>query len=219
MQAIASPDALWPRPEFFPGAELNFAENLLYPKADPSENSYAVIEASETSRGFVTWRELRERVRQCSIAMRNAGVKEGDRVAAYVANHCNALVAMLSATSIGAVWTAISPDTGVPAVLDRFQQIAPTLIFADNAVVYNGKVHQTYDKLREILNGLPNLATCVVFETVSSAYFDITGLHLPRGSVIWYSEFVQRNIDDSALEFAQLKPDQPVYILISSCTT
>ena len=210
---------MFPRPPFFQDARLNFAENLLYPTSNPDDDSYAVIEASEKTRNYVTWRELRERVRQCSHAMRKAGVKEGDRAAGYVANHCNALVAMLSATSIGAVWTAISPDTGVHAVLDRIQQIGPVILFADNAVMYNGKVHHMHDKLRDIAKGLPSLKACIVFETVPTANFDLLDMSSAARKAFWYGQFVQIIPDDTRLDFTQLPPDHPIYILYSSGTT
>ena len=218
-QAFTDGVPMFPPPKFFPGARLNFAENLLHPTSTPAEDSYAVIEANELSRGLVTWQELRERVRQCSRAMRNMGITQGDRVAGYVANHCNALVAMLSATSIGALWTAISPDTGVRAVLDRMRQIDPLVLFADNAVLYNGKVHEVHDKLCEIVKELPHLRACVVFETVSSAQVDLSDVSFASGKVSWYSQFVQDVSDAAVLEFAQLPPDHPVYILYSSGTT
>ena len=99
---------MFPRPAFFQGARLNFAENLLFPSCNPPEDSIAVIEANEESRNFVTWDQLRDRTRRCATALRSLGLKEGERVAGYVANQCNALVAMLATTSIGAIWTAIS---------------------------------------------------------------------------------------------------------------
>ena len=178
-----------------------------------------MIEANELSRKFITWRELRERVRQCSNAMRTiTGVKEGDRVAGYVANHCSALVAMLSAASIGALWTAISPDTGAHAVLDRMQQIDPVMLFADNAVMYNGKIHDVHGKLRDIVKGLPNLKACVIFETVSSTDGSPPDAVLSAG-MFKYHQFVQSVPSSAPLDFAQLPPDQPVYILYSSGTT
>lgn len=97
---------MFPRPAFFQDARLNFAENLLYPKCNPDENSFAVIEANESTRNHVTWRELRGRVREISVALRNLGIKKGDCVFGFVANHCNALLAMLASTSMGAIWTA-----------------------------------------------------------------------------------------------------------------
>ena len=210
---------MFPRPAFFQHARLNFAENLLYPKCNPDENSSAVIEANETKRNYVTWRELRERVRQLSVALRNLGIIKGDCVAGYVANHCNALLAMLATTSIGAIWTAISPDTGAHAVLDRVRQIQPVVLFADNAVMYNGKVHEVHAKLKDIAQELSQLRVCVVFETIPGHNTDLQDISVARGKACSHSEFVQSASDEAKLEFAQLQPDHPVYILYSSGTT
>lgn len=151
--------------------------------------------------------------------MRALGVCEGDRVAGYVANHCNALVAMLSATSIGAVWTAVSPDTGVHAVLDRIQQIEPVILFADNAVKYNGKVHEVHQKLRDISKQLPQLMAVVIFETIPEHRFDLGGITAANGKSWMYEDFVKTGSTDAEMEFSQLQPDHPVYILYSSGTT
>ena len=210
---------MFPRPAFFHNARLNFAENLLYPKCEPDENSLAVIEANETTRNYVTWAELRERVRELSVALRNLGIKPGDCIAGYVANHCNALIAMLATTSLGAIWTAISPDTGANAVLDRIRQIQPFVLFADNAVMYNGKVHEVHDKLKDVAKELSQLMACVVFETVPSHSFDLQDISVAHGKACSHSEFVQSASDEAKLEFAQLQPDHPVYILYSSGTT
>ncbi|KAL8782740.1 MAG: hypothetical protein Q9195_009581 [Heterodermia aff. obscurata] len=213
-------DALmFPRPAFFEGAKLNFAENLLFPACNPKEDSFAVIAATEDTRNSVTWKELRENVRQCASAMRSAGVEEGDRVAGYVANHTNALIAMLSATSIGALWTAISPDTGVHAVLDRIVQIEPVLLFVDNGVTYNGKTHDVHNKLRDIAKELPTLRVVVIFETIKDHPFDLTDISIPSGKLLTYATFLAFASAESPLKFSQLPPDHPIYILYSSGTT
>lgn len=85
---------------------MNFAENLLYPDVEIDENSVAVISATEIDRTYVSWKILRESVRQCAAALKSY-VKVGDRVAGYVANDTNALVAMLAATSLGCIWSGI----------------------------------------------------------------------------------------------------------------
>lgn len=97
--------AMFPKPEFFAGCELNFAENLLYPASNPDGGSIAIISASEKNREEITWDELRERVRVCATAMEAAGISVGDRVAGYLAHHVHTVVAMLAATSLGALWT------------------------------------------------------------------------------------------------------------------
>jgi acetoacetyl-CoA synthetase len=209
---------MYPRPAFFGGATLNFAENLLFPTQEVDPEAPAVIAATETSRETVTWRELRERVKQCQAGMVALGLKEGDRVAGYVANHTNALVAMLAATSLGGIWTAVSPDTGVHAVLERLRQIEPTLLFADNAAFYNGRSHPVLPKLVEITAGLPSLQAVVVFPTVPSVQVDPNSIIVSSGKAYDYATFTSLTTT-SKLEFKYLQPDHPVYILYSSGTT
>ena len=218
-QVLDESKPMFPRPEFFRGARLNFAENLLYPTCNPDEDSIAVIAATEVSRESVSWKELRDRVRQCTAAMRSAGIKKDDRVAGYLANHTNTLVAMLSTTSLGAIWTGVSPDTGVRAVLDRVRQIEPSLLFADNAVIYNGKTHDVHDKVVQVVQQLPELKAAVIFETVTDHPFDLSDLRVLKGKAWKIEDFVKVGDTDADLDFAQLPPDHPIYILYSSGTT
>ena len=210
---------MFPRPRFFEGARLNFAENLLYPGCSPDKQSIAVIAATEISREHVTWEQLRQRVRHCANVLITIGLQEGDRVAGYTANHTNALVAMLASASIGAVWTAISPDTGVHAVLDRWQQIEPAVLFSDNAVIYNGKTHEVTEKLREIVHGLPKLKTVLVFNTIPAHSFELESIKPAQGAVWVYEDFQLAPESEREQSFAQLPPDHPLYILYSSGTT
>ncbi|KAF4553875.1 AMP-binding enzyme-like protein 23 [Elsinoe fawcettii] len=216
-KSISHDKIMFPRPQFFPGAELNFAENLLYPTQQVDPDSLALISANEVSREQVTWAQLRERVRKCQAGMIAADLQVGDRVGGFVANHTNALVAMLAATSLGAVWTAVSPDTGVTAVLDRMVQIEPKIFICDNAVIYNGKTHPTLPKVEEICASLPSVKKIVILETVSS--FSIN-LEVPSfsGRATTYSGFSSAPAQESIV-FKQLPPDHPIYILYSSGTT
>ncbi|CAK1361324.1 Acetoacetyl-CoA synthetase [Cercospora beticola] len=219
-KVVSSEDTMYPRPAWFPGAKLNFAENLLFPVPDVDENAPAVIAATETTRENVSWKELRERVRKCQSGMRALGLKTGDRVGGYVANHTNALVASLAATSLGAIWTAVSPDTGVSAVLDRMVQIEPVLLFTDNAVMYNAKTHPVLPKVKGIMEGLPTLKGVVVFDTVQTMGSEIEGLDTDlKAKVQTYDSFASQESDLKSLHFEQLDPDTPVYILYSSGTT
>jgi acetoacetyl-CoA synthetase len=120
---------MFPRPEFFANSLLNFAENLLYPPSTSIRpTDIAIIASTESSNREITWAELRASVKATSIALRRLGVKTNDRVAGFLGNHEKTVIAMLAATSIGAVWTGISPDTGVGAVLDRLVQIEPVSV-------------------------------------------------------------------------------------------
>ncbi len=184
---------MFPRPDFFQGSLLNFAENLLYPtELIIGPDSVAIIEANEADYDFVTWSQLRERVRQCAIAMRSLGVKPLDRVAGFLANHTHTVVAMLATTSIGAIWTGVSPDTGVHAVLDRLVQIEPVVLFADNAVLYNGKVHPSHEKTRDIAVELKSLKAVIIFETIKGVETNLEELHVENGKAWRYEDFIKR---------------------------
>ncbi|KLJ09987.1 acetoacetate-CoA ligase [Blastomyces silverae] len=213
---------LFPKPVFFQGSLLNFAENLLFPASNPDENSVAVISATESTREHISWKDLRERVRRCALSLREAGVVKGDRVAGFVGNHANTVVAMLAAASIGALWSAVSTDTGVHAVLERLQQIEPVVLFVDNASPYNGKVHPTHAKVVELTASLASLRYLVVFDAVKGYEFDVESVKSPNGRSITFADFLNTlsSKDSSApLRFEPLPPDHPVYILYSSGTT
>ncbi|EEH45843.1 acetoacetate-CoA ligase [Paracoccidioides brasiliensis Pb18] len=211
---------LFPKPVFFEGSLLNFAENLLFPASNPDENSVAVIAATESTREYISWKDLRERVRRCALSLREAGVVKDDRIAGFVGNHADAVIAMLAATSIGALWSAVSTDTGVHAVLERLRQIEPVVLFVDNASQYNGKVHPTQSKIVELTANLDSLRYIVVFEAVKGYDFNIESIKSPNGRAITFSDFLASSQDSTLpLEFEPLPPDHPVYILYSSGTT
>lgn len=210
---------MFPRPPFFKSAMLNFAENLLTPSCNPDQDSFAVIAATEDSREYVTWKQLRQRVTRCAAALKALGVTPGDRVAGYVANHSNALVAMLAAVSNGAIWTAVSPDTGVHAVLERIKQIEPIVLVADNAVKYNGKIHDVHEKLREISHQLTSLKSIIVFETITNHPFELNDIFVADGAACMYEDFLRLSNVEAECNFIQLPSDHPLYILYSSGTT
>ncbi|KAL9623399.1 MAG: hypothetical protein Q9160_002292 [Pyrenula sp. 1 TL-2023] len=195
----------------------------MYPTSRPEPQTLAIIAATETTREEVTWSELRTRVQECAAAIRAHGIKAGDRVAGYLANHVNAVVVMLAATFNGAIWSGVSPDTGVTAVLDRLTQIEPVILFADNGVSYNGKTHDGHQKVSEICADLPSLRNVVIFENIPSESFNISTINLPSDcSITTYANF--RSVsslpqDSSELKPIPLPPDHPVYILYSSGTT
>ncbi len=209
---------MFPRPAFFEGARLNFAENLLFPTAVVDEDAPAIMAATEVSRETVLWAQLRSRVRECQAGMVALGLKSGDRVAGYVANHVNAVVAMLAATSIGCIWTAVSPDTGVHAVLERLRQIEPAMLFTDNATFYNGRTHPMLGKVSEIVAGLPSLCLVVVFSAYPDVEISTDAVKPVNGEAYEYTSFTGLG-SSSALHFEQLPADHPVYILYSSGTT
>ncbi|KAI2615273.1 acetoacetate-CoA ligase [Hypoxylon sp. NC1633] len=216
--------AMFPRPDFFAGALLNFAENILFPeKVCIVDSSTAVITATETDgqlASTTSWAELREAVRQCSNALRTAGLKRGDVIAGFVSNHVQALVAMLSGAAIGAVWTGISPDNGVSAVLDRLMQIEPKVLFADNGTVYNGKSWPGREKTAQIVDKLEpkGLKLVIVINNVRDLGLDLEAMNSKKLVVKEYESFLGSG-NEGPLRFEQLPPSHPLYILYSSGTT
>ncbi|KAI0199977.1 hypothetical protein F4808DRAFT_461372 [Astrocystis sublimbata] len=215
---------IFPRPDFFSGSLTNFAENLLFPENHPvDESSIAVFTATEFEGDLRshTWAELREAVRQCSNALRAAGLKPKDVVAGYVSNHVEALVAMLAAATLGAIWTGISPDNGVSAVLDRLVQIKPKVLFADNGAIYNGKPWSSMDKTAEIVNALNTLELVVLIENITARdNLQLQSLKAAESvKVIEYKNYLSTSPADEPLTFTQLPPAHPLYVLFSSGTT
>lgn len=217
-RVVENAERMWPRPSWFEGAKINLAENLLYPTRGADEHSLAVIAVTETTREEVTWKELRERVRQCQAGMKAMNVQVGDRVAGFIANHTGSLVAMLATTSLGAIWTAVSPDTGVSAALDRLVQIEPVLLFADNGLMYNGKNFSALSKVREIIAALPSLTAAIILPTSPSEPTDLDQ-RCANTRVISYSDFILPSSNGGTLDFVQLPAESPVHILYSSGTT
>lgn len=187
---------IFPRPDFFAGALLNFAENLLFPEnVHVDESSTAVITVTEIDGQFraTTWAQLREAVRRCSNALRAAGVQPTDVVAGIVSNHVEALVAMLAAATIGAIWTGISPDNGVSAVLDRLVQIEPKVLFADDGTIYNGKSWPSIDKAAQIIKELKTLELVVVIRNIPDVHMQPEDLSSSDAVVVVdYEGFLNR---------------------------
>ncbi|XP_070256063.1 acetoacetyl-CoA synthetase isoform X1 [Myotis yumanensis] len=204
-------------PEWFAGSRLNYAENLLRHRENDKVALYVAREGREEI-VKVTFEELRQQVALFAAAMRKMGVRKGDRVVGYLPNSEHAVEAMLAAASIGAIWSATSPDFGVNGVLDRFSQIQPKLIFSVEAVVYNGKVHGHLDKLQQVVKGLPDLEKVVVIPYVAPRE-EVDISKVPNS--VFLDDFLATGKGDQApqLEFEQLPFSHPLFIMFSSGTT
>ena len=146
-------------PKWFPDASLNFAENLLrFTDDEPALSSWN----EEGHQRTISYRELREAVGTLALALDAAGVGPGDRVAGWLPNIPEAVIAMLAATSLGATWSSCSPDFGAQGVMDRFGQIEPKILFAADGYLYNGKEIDLLPRLRQIAFRIPTLEHVVV---------------------------------------------------------
>jgi len=201
---------LMPGARWFPDARLNFAENQLR-RRDAS--TALVFWGENRVRRRLTHRELYDQVARIAQGLRVLGVKPGDRVAAYLPNMPEAIAAMLAAASIGATFSTCSPDFGVRGVLDRFGQIAPSVLFAADGYFYNGKEIDSLGRLREIAAGLPSLRRIVVVPYVR----DQPDLSLVPGAQ-GFEDFIAGQAGGE-IAFEQLPFDHPLYILFYSGTT
>jgi acetoacetyl-CoA synthetase len=197
-----------PGAKWFEGAKLNFAASLL----EHDARGVALIFTNERNeRSQLTWPELRTQVASVAARLRALGVRRGDRVAAFIANRPEAVVAMLAAASIGAVWSSCSPDFGVDAVLDRFGQIEPKVLFATDGYFYNGKSIDSLPILRTVVARLPDL-TAVVVVPYRSPDPDLSSL--PNAYL--FDELLEQHAEP---RYEPVAFDAPLYILYSSGTT
>jgi acetoacetyl-CoA synthetase len=199
-----------PGARFFPDARLNFAENLLR-RCDDTEA--LVFWGEEQVRRRLTHRELCEAVSRTQQALAAAGVGEGDRVAAFMPNMPETVVAMLAAASLGAVFTSCSPDFGVQGVVDRFGQVEPKVLFCCDGYRYNGKVVETLPRIAQIMEQLPSVRRVVVVPYVSEA--PVVSI-VPRA--VGLADFVAPHAA-RAIAYASMPFNHPLYILYSSGTT
>ncbi|CAK0758106.1 Acetoacetyl-coenzyme A synthetase [Azospirillaceae bacterium] len=208
-RVLANPGRM-PGTQFFPDARLNFAENLLRRRDQAPALRFW---GEDCHRRGLSHAELYETVSRLSQVLRGLGVRPGDRVAGYLPNLPEAVIAMLAATAIGAVWSSASPDFGVQGVLDRFGQIEPKVLFAADGSIYGGKTHDCLEKLRVIQAGLPSLRRTIIVPYVSERP-NLSGL---SGAVNWDDALA--GVVPAPIDFARLPFDHPVYILFSSGTT
>ena len=198
---------------WFPDASLNFAENLLR----DSDNPQALVFWGEDKiRQSLSRQELRTEVARFAAALSAAGVEQGDRVAAYMPNVPATLIAMLAASSIGAVFTSASPDFGVQGVVDRFGQTEPKVLLSCDGYWYNGRAIDITGKLAELMPRLPSVRQLVVVPYLAAgAEPDLAGL--PRA--VSYKHFVAPFQHVTEPRYVRLPFDHPLYVMYSSGTT
>ncbi|MGB1446346.1 MAG: acetoacetate--CoA ligase [Arenicellales bacterium] len=197
-----------PGARWFPNTRLNFAQNLLRRQ----DAALALIfQAEDKVTRSISFAELYAQVARLADGLKQAGVVPGDRVCGFMPNMPETIAAMLASASVGAVWSSCSPDFGVQGVLDRFGQISPKVLFSADGYWYNGKTHDSLEKLREITNGLPSLEHTVVVPLIS----DKPELSSNPGARL-ITDF---ETDATQIDFESLPFDHPLYIMYSSGTT
>jgi len=235
--SIAEPDAFWfevahftdvradwadapvlrngsrmPGAEWFPSARLNFAENLLrYHDDHPA----LIAHDERGQRRVLSYRQLHAEVARIASALREAGVSSGDRVAAFMPNIPETVIAMLAATSLGAVWTSCSPDFGIAGVLDRFGQVAPKVLFTADGYRYAGKICDSLQPIAAVLAELPSVTHVIVTGHLTAE---------PEVDVLAAASRLALRFDRcgtpaARAPFTRLPFDHPLYVMYSSGTT
>lgn len=203
-----------PGAQWFPGAQVNYARQVLrHVGAAQAAGQPALIGRNERGeRRELSWPALRRQVAALALHMRAQGVQPGDRVAAYLPNIPETIVAFLACASIGAVWSLCAPDMGTHAVLDRFRQIAPTVLLAVDGVTYGGRDHDRCDVLAELRAQLPTLRHVVLVSNLDASK--------TVADTACYASVIARNdAETAAFEPAWLPFDHPLWIVYSSGTT
>ena len=202
-------DRVMPGARWFEGARLNYAEHILR-SADGRLGDPAIVGVSQSrQRVELSWWELTQEVGRARAGLQRLGVGHGDTVAAYLPNIPETIVAFLAACSLGATWTSCAPEFGVRAVLDRFSQVEPVVLLAVDGYRYGRHHVDRSGELEAVRAGLPSLRA-----TVLVPYVDPEA-PLPEDAMSWSGLLAERG----PLEFAQVTPDHPLYVLYSSGTT
>lgn len=192
--------------KFFPDAKLNFAENLLRRRDDDKAIIFRDEKAIER---ILTYRELYDQVSLWVQALQAAGVNEGDRVAAYMPNMPETIIAMLATSAIGAIWSSASPDFGEQGLLDRFGQVEPKILIAVDGYYYNGKVIDCLAKVRAVQPKITSLEKTIIVPFVGGNI---------DGDMVSATNFTG-GFEPCNIEFNRLPFDHPLFIMFSSGTT
>ncbi len=198
-----------PGAKFFAGSKLNFAENLLRFRDD---RTALIFRGEDTVRRTLTYKELYTEVARTAAALKAQGIQPGDRVVGFVPNMPESIIAMLAATSLGAIWSSCSPDFGIKGVLDRFGQTRPKVLFTADGYFFKGKPLSSIERIAGIVAELPSIEKIVVVPYISDTP-DISSLP----NAVHYADFKDASATD--IDFVQMNFDDPLYIMYSSGTT
>jgi acetoacetyl-CoA synthetase len=206
-QVVDDPGKM-PGAKWFTGARLNFAENLLRRRDD---HKALIFWGEDTVRSEMTYSELYDQVTKVAEGFRRLGLKKGDRIAAFMPNMPETIIAMLAAASLGAIWSSTSPDFGIKGVLDRFSQIEPKIILATDGYFYKGEIFNSQEKLKGILHDLPSVEYVIMV-----SYTGTLEIRDIPNAINWEN---LGQATEHPLTFEQLPFDHPLYIMFSSGTT
>ena len=200
----------FPGTKWFPGARLNFAENLLRYRDD--QLAFLFIGERQTSKRM-TYAELYDSVTRLAHSLREAGIGVGDRVVGYMPNLIETVIGMLAATGLGATWSSCATDIGPAAAIERLGQVEPKALITADGYFYKGKVFDTLEHAAEVARGIPSLKKVIVVSYTSERP-DVSKIP----NALHYEDFLSKE-PNLEIQFEQLPFDHPLYIMFSSGTT
>ncbi len=202
--------SVFPGAKWFPGARLNFSENLLRYRDDRT----ALIFRGETQRSAqMTYAELYDAVARLAKPLRETGIRVGDRVVGYMPNTMETVIGMLAASSLGAIWSSCATDIGAQAALERLGQVEPKVLITADGYYYKGKTIETVANAAEVARKIPSLQKTIVVSYILDRA-DIS----PIPNAVHYADFIAQE-PNLEIEFTQVPFDHPQYIMFSSGTT
>jgi len=203
--------SVFPGTKWFPGARLNFAQNLLKYK----DNQLAFIFQGETKVSKqITYGELYKVVARLAKSLKEMGVKVGDRVVSYIPNLIETPIAMLATAAIGATWASCGAELQPNAVIDRFGQIEPKVLFTVDGYFYRDQEFNITENSKAVVEAIPSIEKVVVVPYITNGKPEIG--HIPKA--VHWDEFISKE-EDPELIFEQLPFDHPLYVMFSSGTT
>jgi acetoacetyl-CoA synthetase len=203
-------DRKMPGARWFAGAELNYAENIF--AQSTADRPMLLYKAEHKPLTEFSWDEILDVTSRLAQFLRSLGVERGDRIAAYLPNIPEAVIALLATASIGAIWSSCSPDFGSQSVLDRFIQIEPKVLFAVDGYQYNGKTFHRLEVVTEIQVALPTLEQVILIPEIGEVQPDL------ESAVLW-EDALKVETPPSKFTFEQVPFDHPLWVLYSSGTT
>lgn len=203
-------DKSMPGAKWFVGAELNYAENIFSKMSD--DRPMMFYKAEDDVLVEISWQEVYQQVNQVATALREMGVKKGDRVVNFMPNRPESIIALLATASIGATWSSCSPDFGARSVLDRFTQIEPKILFAVDGYNYGGRTFDRRKVIAELQSSLPTLEQTILVPHINA---NSDGL---ENTSLWDDVLSNANPPEK-IKFESVPFDHPLWVLYSSGTT
>ena len=197
--------------KFFPNTKLNYAQNIL----KKNNKEAAIVFKSENGyKTRLSWKDLNSNVARISNWMRSVNVKKGDRIAAYLPNIPETVIAYLSTSAIGAIWSSCSPDFGTAGVIDRFSQINPKVLFIGDKYFYNGKKINILERLPEIIENVPSIKKVIVIAYPGTNIKMINKIKIDTYN--WHKLITSK---EKKIKYTMINFNDPLAILYSSGTT